>query len=178
MQLVKIEPFMGAEAVPRHERELTREKGGISLKQEEEVGLWDTLSSFSRKISAKLLSGKFNFSTMQRPAALSNPISHVQVLADEYCVLVKYIEAAVGVKDPLERLKLLSAGLVGTLALNVFTSRGKGPVNPCLGETFHGRSASDAQAFVEQLSISPPMTQVLVLGAGGAFTLSALLRVG
>lgn len=137
MTAVKIGVFEGSDAVKRHERENVREEGGINMRQEEEVGLWETLTAFVRKISAKVLMGRFNFSTMQRPAALSNPTSHIQVIANEYCVLTRYVEAALAVKDPVERLKLVTAGLIGNLSLNVYGSRGKGPVNPSLGETYH-----------------------------------------
>lgn len=176
MQGIEIEPFAGAESVRRHEKENAREEGGINMKQDEEAGVWETLAAFTRKVAGKLLSGKLNFSTMQRPAALSNPVSHIQVIANEYCVLTRYIEAALTVRDPLERIKLITAGLIGNLSLNVYGSRGKGPVNPSLGETYQGRSASGCQVYAEQLSMSPHTTQVLIVGADNAFHFSAFVR--
>ena len=40
-------------------------------------------------------------------------------------------------KDPIERMRLLLAGYIGNWTYNVYASKGRGPLNPLLGETYH-----------------------------------------
>ena len=130
-------PFTGASSIPKHPREHDSEDGGISLKAEDNDGFWPVVKDFAKKIGGKVLSGKFNFSTMQRPSRLSLPISHLQLIANEFACIVKYVDLAVEAASPLDKMKLITAGIVGNLSLNIYTSKGKGPCNPTLGETLH-----------------------------------------
>jgi hypothetical protein len=136
MNKITIEPFVSASMIKKHEREIDTEKGGISVKNQSEDGFFQVFMAFSKKISGKLIQGKFNFSTMQRPGLISMPESHLQLIAYEFALMLKYFKAATDEKDPLERLKLITAGMIGSLSYNVYRSKGKGPINPTLGETF------------------------------------------
>ena len=136
MDRIAIEPFVNANMIKKHELEIDKEKGGISVKNQSEDGFFNVFLAFGKKVSGKILQGKFNFSSMQRPGLISMPESHLQLIAYEYALMTKYLKACVNEKDPLERLKLITAGLIGNLSYNVYRSKGKGPVNPTLGETF------------------------------------------
>jgi hypothetical protein len=136
MSNIVIEPFVNANMIKRHDLEVDKDKGGVSIKNQSDEGFFQVLLAFGKKVTGKILLGKFNFSTMQRPGLLSMPESHLQMLAYEFALMVKYFKAAITEKDPLERIKLISAGLIGNLSYNVYRSKGKGPINPTLGETF------------------------------------------
>ena len=136
MNKITIEPFVNANMIKKHELEISTEKGGISVKNQSEDGFFQVFMAFGKKISAKILQGKFNFSSMQRPSLLSMPETHLQLLVYEFALLLKYVKAATDEKDPLERLKLITAGIIGNLSHNIYRSKGKGPINPTLGETF------------------------------------------
>lgn len=139
MNKITIEPFVNANMIKKHDLEISTEKGGISVKNQSEDGFFQVLMAFGKKISAKLIQGKFNFSTMQRPGLLSMSESHLQLIAYEFALMLKYFKAAANEKDPLERLKIITAGVIGNLCYNVYRSKGKGPINPTLGETFSVR---------------------------------------
>lgn len=136
MSFLKLSPFTSIDAIEKHPMEITKDKGGILLKTEEESGFFQVFSAFSKKIAGKILKGKFNFSSMQRPTLLTIPESHLQVLAQEYTLALEYFAIAGGVHDDLERLRIIVAGMIGNMQFNVFRVKGKGPVNPVLGETF------------------------------------------
>lgn len=44
--------------------------------------------AFAKKIMGKMLSGKFNFTSMQRPAIITNPESHLEVIAYEFIIII------------------------------------------------------------------------------------------
>ena len=114
---------------------------------------------------------------MQRPALISYPLSHCQLMADEYANLAKYLEAAAKTGDHLERVKLVMAGIVSNLALNVSKMKGKGPLNPMLGETFQAQLSNGTQIFVEQMSMHPHTTLIYITGPDNMFTVSSTVQV-
>ena len=118
-----------------HERENLTGEGGVNVEVKDGGGTFKLIAAFTKKVAKKMLAGQFNFGTMQRPTMLSNPISHVQLMPNELCVIVQKCKVMVGITDPLERLQHLVSGIVGNLAYNVLRSGGKGPINPVLGET-------------------------------------------
>ena len=123
------------DAIKPHERENLTGEGGVNVEVREGEGFFKLITAFTKKIAKKMLAGQFNFGTMQRPVMLSNPVSHVQLMPNELCVIVQKCKQMLTVTDPLDRLQLLVSGIVGNLAYNVLRSGGKGPVNPFLGET-------------------------------------------
>lgn len=135
MSLPNFPPFSGADDIPKNPQEITKDKGGIDCKNKEDPGFFAVATSFAKKVAGKILKGRFNFSSMQRPTVLSNPESHLQVLASEYALAFEYFSMAAKVTNDVDKLKLIIAGIVGNMSYNVYRSSGKGPVNPTLGET-------------------------------------------
>lgn len=99
-------------------------------------------------------------------------------MADEYANLAKYLEAASKTKDHLERVRLVIAGIISNLALNVAKMKGKGPLNPTLGETFQAKLSNGTEIYVEQMSMYPHTTLVYLIGPEKLFTLYSTVRVG
>lgn len=114
---------------------------------------------------------------MQRPALISYPLSHCQLMADEYASLAKYLEAAAKTGDHLERVKLVMAGIISNLALNVSKMKGKGPLNPMLGETFQAKLSNGTEIFVEQVNMNPHTTLIYIVGPDNLYTLSSNVQV-
>ena len=114
---------------------------------------------------------------MQRPSLISYPQSHCQLMADEYANLAKYLEAAAKTGDHLERMKLTMAGIISNLALNVSKMKGKGPLNPLLGETFQARLSNGSEIFVEQASMHPHTTLIYITGPDDLFKVSSTVMV-
>lgn len=114
---------------------------------------------------------------MQRPSLISYPQSHCQLMADEYASLAKYIESAAKTGDHLERMKLVLAGIISNLALNVSKMKGKGPLNPTLGETYQAKLSNGSQIYVEQASMHPHTTLIYIVGPNNLFTVSSTVQV-
>lgn len=135
MSVPNFPPFTSAQDIEKNPLEITKDRGGISCVNQDDPGFFSVVSGFAKKIAGKVFKGKFNFSSMQRPTILSNPESHLQVLASEFALAFEYYQMAANVQNDVDRLKLIIAGTVGNMSHNVYRSAGKGPVNPTLGET-------------------------------------------
>lgn len=127
--------FTSADNIERHQAEIYKDRGGIDCKNRDDPGFFSTVGAFAKKVAGKVLKGKFNFSSMQRPTMLSIPESHLQTLAHEYALALEYYRLAGTINDDVERMKLVVAGTIANMSYNVFRAAGKGPVNPTLGET-------------------------------------------
>ena len=114
---------------------------------------------------------------MQRPALVSCSKSHCQLMADEYCSLAKYIEAAAKSTDLTERVRIVTAGVISNLAINVAKMSGKGPLNPTMGETYQAQLSNGTEVYVEQMSMHPHTTLVYIVGPEGLFTVSSTVKV-
>lgn len=123
------------EQIKPHERENLAGEGGVNCEVKDAEGFFKIITAFIKKVSKKVLSGQFNFGTMQRPTMLSNPESHVQIMTNELALIVDKCKLMTITPDPLDKLKHLVSGIIGNLCYNVLKSGGKGPVNPTLGET-------------------------------------------
>lgn len=123
------------ETIKPIEREILTGAGGINCENKEGGSFFGVLASFAKKIGKKVLIGQFNFSSMQRPSQISLPVTHVQVIGNEFAYIVKACKIMLDVQDPIDRLQHLTSGVIGNLSYNVIKSAGRGPVNPVLGET-------------------------------------------
>lgn len=128
--------FESPDAIEKHPLEIVKDKGGIDSKNQDHAGFFKVLTAFGKKIAAKVLKGKFNFSSMQRPTLLSLNVSHLQVLSYEFVLMAEYFLLAKDIQNDVDRLKMIVSGIIGNMSYNIFQAKGKGPVNPTLGETY------------------------------------------
>lgn len=98
-------------------------------------------------------------------------------MVDEYANLANYLEAAAKTSDPLERIQLVTAGIISNLALNVSLMMGKGPLNPTLGETYQGSLSNGTEIYVEQMSMHPHTTLVYVVGPEDLYNVASSVKV-
>lgn len=163
--------------LPENPAEWTKASGGVSLKGGAESG-FKVVTAFIGKCMKKMAQGKFNFSSFQRPALISFPKSHTQLMADEFANLAKYITEAAKKTDPIERLQLVTTGIISNLALNVAQMKGKGPLNPTLGESYAAVLGNGTEVYVEQISMHPHTTLIYIRGPEDLFTVGASVKVG
>lgn len=162
--------------VPENPSEWLKGSGGVSLVGGNESG-FKVVGAFIGKCMKKMAQGKFNFSSFQRPSLISFPKSHTQLMAEEFANLSKYILEAAKEKDPIERLQLVTAGVISNLALNVAKMKGKGPLNPLLGESFSAILGNGTKIYVEQISMHPHTTLMHIIGPDDLFTIGASVKV-
>ena len=152
MSYISFPLFVSQDNIEKHPMEIVKDKGGLLCKNTDDVGFFKVFSAFAKKISGKVLKGKFNFSSMQRPTLLSIPESHLQVIAQEYSLAFDYFISASTVQNDVDRIKLIVAGIIGNMSFNILRAQGKGPVNPILGETFSVYSSGSSQQWRYDLS--------------------------
>lgn len=131
----ELEKYVSDDQVPKHPLEIQKGEGGIDQTNSNSKSIMKIVGSFIKKITKKMFSGQFNFSTMQRPSIVSSPASHLQILAREFCIIINHCKKMEKEKDNLEKFKHLISGILGNFSYNIYKSGGKSPINPMLGET-------------------------------------------
>lgn len=76
---------------------------------------------------------------------------------------------AANAKDPLERMKCISAFLLGGLHVMPTKCRSKAPLNPVLGETYQAQKKDGCKIFLEQTSHHPPIASFFMTGPDKCF---------
>jgi hypothetical protein len=108
--------------------------GGFDLKDPE---LTSRLRSAGKEIlktvGKKILSGKFNLTTISFPIRCMCPASMLELIALIGGVHPIFLNAAAMTDDPIERLKLV---MCASVALVYPTHQFEKPLNPILGETY------------------------------------------
>ena len=72
-------------------------------------------------------------------------------------------------KDPLERMKLVTAFVLGGLHVNVAYCKSKPPLNPVLGETYQASKKDGCMMYMEQTQHHPPTSNFLMIGPNKSF---------
>lgn len=174
---LKLETYESDDKIPKHELDIQKGEGGIDQTNTNSKSIMKIVGSFIKKITKKMFTGHFNFSSMQRPSIVSSPATHLQILAREFCIIIKHCKKILKEKDDLEKFKHLISGILGNFTYNVFRSNGKSPINPMLGETFSGKMEDGTLIYLEQVNMTPFSTYVHIIGPNNDFELTSLVRV-
>ena len=126
---------------------------------------WKMIKKFTKKVFSMDLT-HFSF-----PVAYSEPRSFLERTADLFTFLAgRYADQAAAAKDPAERLKFLTIGIVAGFHLYL---QPKKPWNPVLGETYVAHWPSGAVIYGEQTSHHPPISNFEIFGKDGAWKCTA-----
>jgi hypothetical protein len=104
-------------------------------------------------------------------------MSQLQFLSESLSELIVYINEANNTTDYVERLRLISAGVVGNLANVFLTSSEKVPLKADIGETYNASLDNGTQFYAEQVSVAPSITRILVIGPNRDFIFSGQVSV-
>lgn len=108
--------------------------GGFDLKDPElSSRLRSAGKEILKSVGKKILSGKFNLTTISFPIKCMCPLTILEVMATIAGVNPIFINAAASTSDPIERLIYVIAA---SIALIYPTHQFEKPLNPILGETY------------------------------------------
>ena len=108
MHTVKIEPLDHNGKFHSHP---LIEKNGQGLMLKTDGDFISTLSSFIAKIGSHIFSGNFDLATLIPPSSLMVPTPLLAMYMDSFQYGLKFFKkAALETKDPVERLRLITAG--------------------------------------------------------------------
>jgi len=141
----------------------SHEKGGLDLRDKngEIKGIvYDVLKSAGQKLTEGAVADVVRFS---RPARVSYEKSFLQALAGDY-YYTHFMDLAAETKDPVERIKYVTAFMMSGIHKSPAEFLYKGPMNPVLGETYEARKADGTRLYCEQISHHPPVTSFLLVG--------------
>jgi len=133
-----------------------RPEGGLNylphhLIEEQRSGIW----GFVKQAGKHLLTGG-SLTQISLPVILSEPQSFLQRIATEFSCAPIFLHQASETADPLERMKLVVAFIIG--GLNRQCIGQKKPFNPILGETYQASFFDGTRVFMEQTSHHPPVS--------------------
>ena len=117
----------------------------------------------------KILSGKFNLTTISFPIKCMCAKSMLETQGSCAGVGPFYLTAAAMTKDPLERLKLV---MTYSIAYIYPTHIFEKPLNPILGETFQGELIDGTKVYMEQTQHRPPVTSLIYEDIDGNWSLT------
>jgi hypothetical protein len=144
--------------------------GGLIIRDEENTR--SIVMEIIKSLGRKLLSGSFSdIMQVSRPASISCPLTYLQAIARDFSYLPLLYRAAEA-SDPVVRLELVLAFIVGGLHITPMLCKNKAPLNPILGETFTATMADGSFIYLEQTSHHPPITHWELVSNAGQFTLS------
>jgi hypothetical protein len=72
-------------------------------------------------------------------------------------------------KDPIERMKYLTAFLLSGLHCNPVLCKSKAPLNPILGETYSAVKEDGTTIYLEQTSHHPPTSNYHIIGPNNSY---------
>ena len=56
--------FLHANSIEKHPMEIVDNKGGVDCKSKDYAGIFKIIGAFGKKVTGKVIKGKFNFSSM------------------------------------------------------------------------------------------------------------------
>lgn len=135
-QIVKIEPL---ELNGTYFAHPMIEKNGAGLTLKSESGFISTLASFITKLGGHVLTGNFDLAALVPPSSVMVPYVLLQMYMDNFQYGLKFFKkAALETKDPVERLKLITAGLIADISTPLTISNGSPPIPAFPGEYLEG----------------------------------------
>lgn len=137
------------------------EGGGMLYTDKEEVQKQRWIAKdVIKSMGSNLMQGK-SLIAISMPVKIFEPRSFLQRMTDFWGLLPEYLGRAARLKDPVERMKLVVAFMIGGLHRGV---KQRKPFNPVLGETFEGHYADGTKVYLEQISHHPPISAYQVFG--------------
>ena len=115
------------------------------------------------------MQGQFDLWSVSTPARLHIDKSSLQMLQLSHCFAANYKKAAL-TKDPIERLKIVAAGILGGTYYSMAILKAKAPLNPILGETLQGELMDGTKFYGEQICHHPPISAFQMIGPENLYT--------
>lgn len=141
--------------------------GGFDLKDPElSSRLRSAGKEILKSVGKKILSGKFNLTTISFPIKCMCPLTILEVMATIAGVNPIFINAAAMTNDPIERMILVIAA---SIALIYPTHQFEKPLNPILGETYQAVGEDGSIIYMEQTCHRPPVSNFIFEGPQGLY---------
>lgn len=145
-------------------------KGGLILRDEENTR--SVVMEILKTLGRKILSGSLtDIMRVSRPASISYPLTYLQAVIRDFSYTPLLYRAA-DATDPVTRLQLVLAFVVGGLHINPMIFKNKPPLNPILGETYCASMPDGSRFYLEQTSHHPPITHWELVSNSGQFHFS------
>lgn len=122
-----------------------------------------------KAVGKKILSGKFNLTTISFPIKCMCSHSILECVALIARINSYYLNAAAVCTDPLERMKLV---MTSTIAFFHPTHQFEKPLNPILGETYEAMCPDGTHIYAEQTCHRPPCSNICIEGPNKIYTLN------
>ena len=126
---------------------------------------------FVMKIGTKLLSGSMNVLSITPPAEVLHSQSYTEIVLDSWVIYQKYAYEAWLVKDPLERMKLISAGFTANKYIVDVNSKGLIPISVWKDEYCEASLSNGTYGIVNVVEKDPLKQHIRLVGPDECYTL-------
>jgi len=141
--------------------------GGLLLKDEDGLGvkaLKETLSSFGKKVAKGQI---HDLMCIPGPSCCHAPYSYLQALITDMSYAPRFLTPAAKSSDYIERLKLIATMYLAGQHIQPVINQARGLLNPILGETVQRYLPDGTEAYAEQTSHHPPISNFHFIGPEG-----------
>jgi hypothetical protein len=152
------------------------EFAGIHI-EGKEITTHQSFLKFASKMTKKLLLSGFNVLNLTLPAVMLTNKSSAELMLYGFGGLSLYTSEAVKKADPVDKMKLVQAGLVSTLTHVVRVMEGNPPFPNLLGGTLVAEYPNGITAYVEQAGENNTDNRILICGSGFRIHTYCLVRI-
>ncbi len=154
--------------MPRHK--MAHKDGGYILVDEGDATK-QALKEILSRLGSKLVKGEItDLLATPAPAYIHAPCSYLETICNDMGRMTTYMKKACETKDPVERLKLMSAMIIGGQHITSDNNALRSPLNPILGETCQRLLPDGTRYYAEQTSHHPPVSSFQFDGPNNSFS--------
>lgn len=106
------------------------------------------------------------------PANMLYKGSNGELICEDFANLTAYATEAAKVTDPIERIKILTAGFIGGLTTMSRILNGAPPIPMRIGETYQAVLEDGSRLYLEQTGTKRTDTLVLIYGPNESFRIT------
>ena len=153
---------------------LAHEKGGIIPPDTEGKGP-KALKQVLKKVGTSIATLKFyDLMRFSGPAYSMTNYTYLEVFVNDYSYMPRFMKEVCDTRDDVERVKLLTTGILAGLHVGQHIIGTAIPLNPILGETWQKVADDGTKYNAEQISHHPPISAATIDAADGSWRLESV----
>lgn len=174
MESVRVEVKIEAKGAARPVKHVANigEEGGLKLEIQPDANFLSNAKNIMVDLGSKVLKGSLDIGEMSLPAAMLGQHTRLELVSFEYSVLSLFLTSASKVSDPVERMRIICAGMVACATTAIQTTKGTPPIPAIKGDKLEGVDVStNSRILVEHNSDKQDVTVVKLEGQDQCYVL-------
>lgn len=146
------------------------EEGGLKLEIQPDANFLSNAKNIMVDLGSKVIKGSLDLSEMALPAAMLGQHTRLELVSLEHSTLAVFLTAAAKTADPLERVKIICAGMVASCTTSIQETKGTPPIPAIKGDKLEGYDVgTGSKILIEHNSAKQDVTVVRMEGADQSY---------